>query len=31
MSECTEMPEDMEVQEVLIERVLQNTGSLLEI
>ncbi|MBU5611416.1 hypothetical protein [Geomonas azotofigens] len=31
MSEYTEMPDDMEVQEVIIERVLQNTGSLLEI
>jgi len=31
MSEFTEMPENMEVQEVIIERVLQNTGALLEI
>lgn len=31
MSEYTEMPADMEVQEVIIDRVLQNTGALLEI
>ena len=31
MSEFKEMPEDMEVQEIIIERVLQNTGALLEI
>jgi hypothetical protein len=31
MSEFTDMPEDMEVQELILERVLQNTGALLEI
>jgi len=31
MSEFKELPEDMEVQELLVERVLQNTGALLEI
>ena len=31
MSEFKEMPADMEVQELIIERVLQNTGALLEI
>jgi hypothetical protein len=31
MSEFKDMPEDMEVQEVLVDRVLQNTGALLEI
>lgn len=31
MSEYTEMPKDMEVQEVIVDRVLQNTGALLEI
>ena len=31
MSEYTEMPEDMDVQEVILERVLQSTGALLEV
>jgi len=31
MSEYTEMPKDMEVVEMILERVLQNTGALLEI
>ena len=31
MSEFIEMPGDMEVQELIIERVLQNTGALLEV
>ena len=31
MTEYTEMPENMEVQEVILDRVLQNTGALLEI
>ena len=31
MSEFTDMPPDMEVQELILERVLQNTGALLEI
>jgi len=31
MSEFTDMPADMEVQELIVERVLQNTGALLEI
>jgi len=31
MSEFKEMPPKMEVQEVLVDRVLQNTGALLEI
>lgn len=31
MSEYTEMPREMEVQEMILERVLQNTGALLEI
>lgn len=31
MSEYKDMPEDMDVLEVIIERVLQNTGALLEI
>jgi len=31
MSEYTDMPNDMEVQELIVERVLQNTGALLEI
>ena len=31
MSNYKEMPEDMEVQELIVERVLQNTGALLEI
>ena len=31
MSEYQEMPEDMEVEEVIVERVLQSTGALLEI
>lgn len=31
MSEYTEMPQNMEVLEVIVDRVLQNTGALLEI
>lgn len=31
MNEYTEMPQNMDVQEVIIDRVLQNTGALLEI
>jgi hypothetical protein len=31
MSEYMEMPEEMEVQEVILERVLQSTGALLEV
>lgn len=31
MSEFSEMPEDMEVQESILERVLQSTGALLEV
>ncbi|HJV66495.1 MAG TPA: hypothetical protein VJ550_12220 [Geomonas sp.] len=31
MSEYLEMPENMEVEEVIVERVLQSTGALLEI
>jgi hypothetical protein len=31
MSEFVEMPEDMDVEELIVERVLQNTGALLEI
>ena len=31
MSDYKEMPGDMEVQELIVERVLQNTGALLEI
>lgn len=31
MSEFLEMPKDMDVQEVIVDRVLQNTGALLEI
>lgn len=31
MSEFVDMPEEMEVQEVIIERVLQSTGALLEV
>lgn len=31
MSQYSEMPQDMDVQEVIIDRVLQNTGALLEI
>ena len=31
MSEFTDMPETMEVEELILERVLQNTGALLEI
>ena len=31
MSEYTDMPVDMEIQELIIDRVLQNTGALLEI
>jgi hypothetical protein len=31
MSEFTDMPEDMEVEEVILDRILQNTGALLEV
>jgi hypothetical protein len=31
MSEYLEMPDDMEVQEVILERTLQSTGALLEV
>jgi len=31
MSEFMDLPEEMEVQEVIVDRVLQNTGALLEI